>query len=702
MGFTSTSLDLIRRVFRRDQMVVGASPEVVDRMDFASRGMTAMMSHAYGPLSGGVDTYMHDTVSLNHDLVSRYEDYEAMNEFPEIACLHGDSPVFTLEQGWVRIAELVGKEDFHVLAYDFERKSLVPAAGTALMSAPEGHHKPMVRVTLDNGEQITCTADHPFLTKDGRWVEAGSLPAEQQLMAKATADRSVMRTDCLEIRPAVYDLHVPKFHNFLCNGVVVHNTAWDLFADDATVADVLDGKALWYEAPDDVVQDILNSMLEKQLRADESLWDYTRGLCQYGNNFVEIIALDKQGVVDLKPMYVPATRRIQDQEGILYGYVHDPALGFSITTTEFFDRIKIKDVESPTKMPQPQIDHVRVFEPWEVVHFRMHGANVSDIYGISIADAARYAWKRLMMMEDAMVVFKLTRSPQRYAFYCDVGDVPPAQAKRLLNQMKNDFKKQKVVDGSGKVQFKYNPLSSDEDFFLAVRKDKRTTEVEVLSSPEGQWTEDVNYFKDKMIASLKVPKSYLAGDDTVGRANLAQLDVRMARSVMRIQRVMKNGYNQVARVDLSAKNIDPDMVEFRAMMNIPSGVLEMAQVEVQNAKLDLAKRYQEAGFSQYYIYSRVLGLSDDEIQVIKEQNAAEKGATDGQAESIKRVISMDIDHGAKAAKNMDRYAAQIKEDMDKGRTEFGSRMRELRLLMQEVKHSMSTKRGVRWNPEGKR
>lgn len=564
MGFTSSSLDLIRRVFRRDQMVVGASPEVVDRMDFASRGMTAMMSHAYGPLSGGVDSYMHDTVSLNHDLVSRYEDYEAMNEFPEIS------------------------------------------------------------------------------------------------------------------------------------------TAWDLFADDATVQDVLDGKALWFEAPDDVVQGILNTMLDKQLRAEETLWDFTRGLCQYGNNFVEVIALDKQGVVDLKPMYTPATRRIQDQEGILYGYVHDPALGFSITTTEFFDRIKVKDVESPTKMPQPQIEHVRVFEPWEVVHFRMHGANVSDIYGISIADAARYAWKRLMMMEDAMVVFKLTRSPQRYAFYCDVGDVPPKQAAAQLKQIKNDFKKQKVVDKDGKVSFKYNPLASDEDFFLAVRKDKRTTEVEVLSSPEGQWTDDVNYFKEKMIASLKVPKSYLAGDDTVGRANLAQLDVRMARSVMRIQRVMKNGYQQVARVDLAAKNIDPDMVEFKALMNIPSGVLEMAQVEVQNAKLDLAKRYQEAGFSQYYIYSRVLGMSDDEIAQVKEQNEAEKGATGSQAESVKRVIAMDIDYGARSAQKLDKYTNQIREDISRGQTAFGSKMKELRLLMQEIKHSMSTKRGSRWQPEGRR
>ena len=565
MGFTTNSLDLIRRVFRRDQMVVGGDSDVVDTMDFATRGQAAM-SQAYGPMAGGVESYMHDSVSLNHDLNARYEDYEGMDEFPEIS------------------------------------------------------------------------------------------------------------------------------------------VAFDLFADDATVQDVLDGKSIWFEAPDDTVQDILNNMLEKQIRAEETLWDETRTTCKYGNNFAEVVALDQQGVVDLKSMYVPSVRRIQDQEGILYGFVHDPALGFGITTNEFFDRIKNRGLEDPMKTPTPQsqMEMVKVFEPWEVVHFRMRGSNAADIYGISIADASRYAWKRLMMMEDSMVVYKLTRAAQRYAFYIDVGDVPPAQAKKLLQNVKNEFKKEKVLDKDGKVSFKYSPMSADEDLFLAVRKDKRTTEVEVLSAPEGQLIEDVNYFKEKLIASLKVPKSYLAGDDTVGRANLAQLDVRMARSVMRVQRVMKNGYHQVGRVDLAAKNIDPDMVEFRCMMNIPSGVLEMAQVEVQNAKLDLAAKYQAAGFSQYFIWSQVLGLSEDDIQMIRGQLAAEQGATQGMGESVQRVITMDIDKGHHQNKKLDRHLNQIREEIDQGRTEFGKRMRELRLLMQEVKYSISTQRGVRWQPEERR
>lgn len=553
MGIASDSLELIRRVFRRDQMIPGA-PVAQDIMAQApTRGMSLAGGSALGILSGGVSTHMQDALSIEGDLVSRYEDYELMNSYPEIA------------------------------------------------------------------------------------------------------------------------------------------TALDLFADDATVADVLDGKSLWYEAPDDTVQQILNTMLTKQLRAEEDLWNVVRQTCQWGNNFNEIVAVDGVGAVELRPLYVPAVRRIQDEENVLYGYVYDPNMAFMVSTDDFFRRLKNRQVDDDWRRREFGLmdsDMTRVYEPWEVVHFRMRSNDATDIYGVSVVDAARYAWRRLMMMEDAMMVYKLTRSPQRYAFYVDVGDVPPREAKRLLQQVKNEFKKTKFIDQSGKVNFHYNPLSADEDLFLATRKDgKRSTEVEVLSGPEGQQTDDVQYFKDKLLSSLKVPKSYLAGDDTVGRANLAQLDVRMARTVMRIQRVNRNGFDQIARVDLAARNIDPDVVEYRAMMNIPSGVLEMAQMEVATSKMDLADRYRNAGFSDYWINSRILGMSDDEIALAKGQQEEQGGEVT--AESRRKIrADVDRDRMHTAARLNERKAAAALAEVRAGQTDTAKRLKDLRLLVTELRRAL--------------
>jgi|GEM_PF-3089073 len=565
MSFASNSLDMIRRVFRRDQMIPGA-PTSADMMVSPTsprRGM-ALGGSALGVVAGGVSNHMSDALAIENDLVSRYEDYELMSNYPEIS------------------------------------------------------------------------------------------------------------------------------------------TALDLFADDATISDVLDGKALWYEAPDDSVQKILNQMLVKQIRVDEDLWDIARQTCQWGNNFSEIIAVDGAGVVELRPMYVPAMRRIQDEDNVHYGFIFDPNLGFTISTDEFFRRLRTRAVDDDWRrreMGLLESDLTRVYEPWEVVHFRMRSKDAADLYGLSIVDSARYAWRRLMMMEDAMMVYKISRSPQRYAFYVDVGDVPPREAKRLLQQVKNEFKKTKFIDQSGKVNFDYNPLSADEDLFLAVRKEKRSTEVEVLSGPEGQQTEDVEYFKEKLIASLKVPKSYLAGDDTVGRANLAQLDVRMARSVMRTQRVIKNGFDQVARVDLAAKNIDPDVVEYRSMMNVPSGVLEMAQMEVQTAKMDLADRYRNAGFSDYWINSRILGMSDDEIAASKIQQEDRDGGLSAESrERIKADVSRE--RVAAAARLNEHKADAALKEFREGRTDTARRLKELKLLVNEVKRSLP-KRQVRTEGMGK-
>jgi hypothetical protein len=473
-------------------------------------------------------------------------------------------------------------------------------------------------------------------------------------------------------------------------------SALDLYADDATVQDVITNKSMWFEADDEAVENVLNDMLDINLRAEESLWEVTRSLCKYGNEFNELMVMDKVGLIRMSHVPPPSMRRIEDINGILYGFIHDPSMTFRMDTATFLNRIKEKGAGELTPLPQSGgsylQDLMQVYEPWEVVHFRLRGKARRDLYGYSSLEAARWAWKRLTMIEDAMVLYKLTRAPQRYAYYVDVGDVPPQQAKGFLNRIKNEFKKTKFIDpATNKPSFRHNPLSMDEDIFLPVRKGKRSTEIEVLNGPDGQQIDDAQYFLNKIFAALKIPKSYLGADETVGRANLSQMDSRFSRTVMRIQREVKNGYNHMARVDLAAKNIDPDKVKFECHMVVPSGVFELAQMEVQQAKLDLGQRYKDANFSEYYVWSEVLGMADEDIEKVQGQRVKERGDAgeydaDGEG-NMAEIMPKAIDQ---ARDKMDKKATEKTErlltEVAQNQTVFAKKINELKGLTRELSH----------------
>jgi hypothetical protein len=220
-----------------------------------------------------------------------------------------------------------------------------------------------------------------------------------------------------------------------------------------------------------------------------------------------------------------------------------------------------------------------------------------------------------------------------------------------------------------------------------VRKGKRSSEVEMLAGPEGQQIDDVNYFKDKMFTALKIPKSYLSMDETAGHANLAQMDIRYCKSVMRVQREFKNGMAQVARVDLATKNIDPDRVDYSAKMVIPSGAMELAQVEVQNAKLDLGGRYRDAGFSEYYIWSHILDMSDEDIVRIRAERKKEQGGGEGEVDQGELEAQVDRERDT-IDKDAVRHLSQIHDEISESRTEFSKRIKEVRMLMSEMRYAL--------------
>lgn len=239
----------------------------------------------------------------------------------------------------------------------------------------------------------------------------------------------------------------------------------------------------------------------------------------------------------------------------------------------------------------------------------------------SVLEGARWIWKRLSLMEDAALIYRLQRAQERYAFYVDVGDMPPAEALAYVNQVRQKYRKKKFVNPSNnKLDLQYTTLAQDEDFYVPSRKGTDGTRIEVLGSPSWQHMDDVNYFKSKLLAALKVPKAYLAQEEGASKAVLSSEDVRFARSVLRVQRELRNGLKRMGRVHLSALKVDPSRVDFEMNMTVPSAIFELAQIEVRNARADLASRMREH-VSLNWVLSNVYGLADSDIErVIKERS----------------------------------------------------------------------------------
>jgi len=396
-------------------------------------------------------------------------------------------------------------------------------------------------------------------------------------------------------------------------------TALDILADDATQPDSAVRRTLWVTSPDKTLQTVVDDLFNRTLRLDEEVWEIARTLCKYGNDFEEIL-VNSDGVRGLNYLPPPTMRRLETPKGDLIGFVQDFRGRFDFSASDYQ---RVLDAKFQTFQPEDAQNQVAAFEGWEVTHFRLRGKERRSVYGHSSLEGARWIWKRLMLLEDAALVYRLQRAPERFAFYVDVGDLPPQEALAYVNRVRQNFRKKRFIDpATGKLNLRFDALSQDEDFFVPSRKGVDSTRIETLGAPQWQAMDDIEYFRDKLFAAIKVPKAYLGQEQGVARAVLSSEDVRFARTVLRVQRELVNGFRKIARVHLASLNVDPYEVEYDLHMTVPSAIFELAQMEVRNAKADLAARMKEF-VSLHWILAHVFGMSEDEIKELQKQRRSE-------------------------------------------------------------------------------
>lgn len=411
------------------------------------------------------------------------------------------------------------------------------------------------------------------------------------------------------------------------------STALEIYSDDATQVDPDENRTLWVTSSDETIRADLNDMLHSRMNLEEKIWLDAMTLCKYGNMFNEFVVKKDVGIVGVNPLPPPTMRRIEIGTGseAIIGFIYDPTATFRMTTADFVQKLqhRIQDGGKNSSDYYTHADHSIVFEDWEMAHFRLRGKNPYSQYGYGIFESGRWIYKRLVLLEDSLVQYRISRSPSRFAFYVDVSNIPPNETSSYLNKVRQAVKQQKFANNqTGKQDLKFSPLSPSDDFFLPVRDGNPSTRVETLTGPVYDAIEDIKYFENKLFAALKVPKAFLTYEESTAKTNLSAEDTRFARTIMRIQRELKNGYKKACRVHLSAKGINPDKVDFELNMTIPSAIFELAQMEIRNAEIELAEKF-GAFAPRGWILRNVLKFSDDQIEEMARMRKREEAEENG-------------------------------------------------------------------------
>lgn len=420
------------------------------------------------------------------------------------------------------------------------------------------------------------------------------------------------------------------------------STALDIYADDATMPDMEREKTIWVESEDEALVKDLDEVLHKRLLIEDDIWPLARTVSKYGNSYGELL-VNETGLIGINFLPPPTVRRVEGPRGDLLGFVQDVKGEFNISLEDFYKIAQQRGTDAERARPPGELT---VFEDWELVHWRLRGKHLRSVYGHGVIDPARWIWKRLALLEDALLIYKLSRAPSRYAFYVDVGEYDNERGLAFVNRVKNQFKKKKFVNpNTGKIDMRHNPLAHDEDFFIPTRGGKDSTRIEVLQGPDYAETETTEYHRDKLVAALKVPKSYMGYGGESSRASLSSEDIRFARTVMRIQREVRGGIRKALRVHLVAKGADVDRAEYEVKMTVPSAIMELAKLEVMSATADLAERMRETVTTKY-ILTKLYKFSEAEAERLMKERAKEskdRAKTEAAAQSIMTKAEMSLE-----------------------------------------------------------
>ena len=383
----------------------------------------------------------------------------------------------------------------------------------------------------------------------------------------------------------------------------------DILADEATLKNDM-GEVLSIKSSDENIQKILYNLFYDVLNIEFNLWSWTRNMCKYGDFFLKLEIAEEFGVYNVLPYTVYHMTR---QEGL------DPENPARVTFQ--LDPDGLASSQDPNYRPKSN-KKVIEFDNYEVAHFRLISDTNYLPYGRSFIEPARKIFKQLTLMEDAMLIHRIMRAPEKRTFYINVGQIPPNEVEQFMQKTINTMKKTPYVDPqTGDYNLRFNMMNMMEDYYIPMRGGDTQTKIDTTKGLDYDGTNDIEYLRDKMFAALKVPKAYFGYEgDLNGKATLAAEDIRFARTVERLQRILESELTKIALVHLYVQGFKGEsLTNFEISLTNPSIIFEQEKVALLKEKVDLASQMMDTKlFPTDYIYDHIFNLSEDQYMEMRD------------------------------------------------------------------------------------
>jgi hypothetical protein len=380
-------------------------------------------------------------------------------------------------------------------------------------------------------------------------------------------------------------------------------SALDIISDEATLKNEA-GEVLQIRSADENIQRILYNLFYDILNIEFNLWMWIRNMCKYGDFYLHMEVAEKFGIYNVTPLSVYDMVREEGQDPANPSYVCFRIDPMVIAAGGMSSRVKDRDGKIK-------------FENYEIAHFRLlTDANYLP-YGRSYIEPARKTYKQYVLMKDAMLLHRVTRAPEKRIFTINVGNIPPAEVDGYMQKIMQKMKKTPMMDHqTGDYNLRYNLQNMMEDFYLPTRGNDTATKIDTIKGLEYNAIDDVNFLRDEMLAALKVPKAYFGFEkDLTGKATLAAEDIRFARTVERIQRIILSELYKMALVHLYIQGYDGESLSnFNLELTVPSVIYEQEKIALWKEKVDLAKSIQDTNLlPSDFIYDNIFQFSEDQF-----------------------------------------------------------------------------------------
>jgi hypothetical protein len=373
----------------------------------------------------------------------------------------------------------------------------------------------------------------------------------------------------------------------------------DIYADESTVKDEF-SRILSIKTDNTEVQEILQNLFYDILNVEFNLWPWIRNMAKYGDLFLYLDIHPEYGIVNVIPLSIYETTRIEGE---------DPENPFGVKFKIQNDFLNLGKKE---------------FDAYEIAHFRLLSDTNFLPYGKAMIEGGRRVWKQLQLMEDAMLIHRIMRAPDKRKFKIDIGNIPPNEVETYMQRIIDRMKKAPLVDPkTGDYNLRYNMMNVVEDFYMPVRGRESGTDIETMQGLQFNAIEDIEYLRNKLLAAFKVPKSFIGYEEDVnGKATLAAQDVRFARTIERIQRIMISELTKLAIIHLYVQGYrDEELVNFELALTNQSTLYEQEKINIWKEKFQLARDMtggQAQILSQDWVYKHILEMSEEEVEKERE------------------------------------------------------------------------------------